>query len=336
MSLKERFALLYDSFSLRHRHGSAAVGLPDLTKTFRSRVLLFWRDLISGSPSMREHFGYQPMLGTFWQEIHNELQHLYGRPYMQNQRFSDATTDDLLPFLAECDTEQFFDFMEIAFKLPALSRLTGRINEIVDAMNAMFRIEELPYEMTHLVTREETISDRQENFGSEEYPEYDFDRGLMTWLVTDAYPQVIRVDDQVPHQEAIQPALAALSAPHFTEANKEFLEALRHYRNDEFANCLTGCGSALESVLKVLCDRNQWPYNRGDTLDRLLDIVVGEIPLDSFYKQALMVVGTARNRYGSAHGRGSEARPVPHHIAQHAITSTAAAITLITAAEANR
>lgn len=335
MTLKERFERLYDSFSFRQRAAEAADDLVPLPDRFRSRVLLFWRDLIDGTPAMRANFGYDSVLASFWEEMHNDLQHLYGRPYLLNPRSSDIVDGDLAPFLEGCETGQFFDFMELAFKLPVSRRLERRATEIVDALNEMFRVENLPYEMTHLVEHEETVV--HQNVGGPPASRHSGPRPPITTIVTDAYPQVIRLDEQVPHSEAIRPALTALSAPHFKQANDEFRKALRHYRDGEFADCLTACGSALESTLKVICERNEWSFDANATLQPLIDTVVGKCELTPFFKTSLGVVGQLRNQWGDAHGRGSDAQPVPRHIAQYGLTSSAAAIILlITVTEADR
>lgn len=329
MSLKERFERLYDSFSLRQRDTNASADLAPVTDVYRTRVILFWRDLIASTPLMRARFGYDPMLASFWAEMHNQLQHLYGQPRLYDLRASDVVKDDLLPFLDQCETDQFFDFMEQAFQLPVSRRLDSGAAEIVDALNVMFRQEDLPYEMTNLVMHEEAIADPAESDDDDGHSEYPFDDIPWNEIIIDAYPQVVRVDQQVPHREAIAPALAALGAPHFKQANGEFLKALRHYRDDEFADCLTACCSALESVLKVICDRRRWSYKDNDTLEPLLNAVVDRTSLDPFFKDALMVVGRIRNRYGSVHGKGTKSRPAPRHLAQYALTSTAAAIVLL-------
>lgn len=337
MTLKERFERLYDSFSFRRRAAEAADDLAPLPDTFRDRVRLFWRDLIAGAPAMKANFGYDPMLASFWEEMHDELQHLYGRPYLLNPHFSYVVDDDLIPFLEGCETGQFFDFMELAFKLPVSRRIERRAAELVDALNEVFRREDLPYEMTHLVEHEEPIFYPDESIDEEPASGYSDSGRLEITIVTDAYPQVIRLDEQVPHREAIRPALTALSAPHFKQANDEFRKALRHHRYDEFADCLTACGSALESTLKVICERNDWPYDANATLQPLIDTVVGECELAPFFKTSLGVVGQLRNKWGDAHGRGSDAQPVPRHIAQYGLTSSAAAIILlVTVTKADR
>lgn len=337
MPFKNRLELIYDSFSFRHREQPGASGLRHVTKTFRSRVLMLWRDQISGEPLIREALGHDPMAEQFWSELHVAMQHLYGRPYLHDPKPTLSARSDLGGFLMKCGTAQFFDAMELSFKLSSSLRFAREANNQVDMFNSMFRVEDLPYEMTHLVEHEETIGRPEESIDEEPASGYsDWGRPEIT-IVTDAYPQVIRLDEQVPHREAIQPALTALSAPHFKQANDEFRKALRHHRYDEFADCLTACGSALESTLKVICERNDWPYNANATLKPLIETVVGKSSLDPFFKASLEVVGQLRNKWGDAHGRGSDAQPVPGHVAQYGLTSSAAAIILlVTVTEADR
>ena len=313
MSLKERLELLYDSFSLRHRNSPVADDLPELTNSFRTRVLLLWSEQASGTPLMRNTFGHDPFADSLRQEMHNAMQHLYGRQRLGNVNRLLTVDEDLSIFLNECSTAEFFDFMELLFKLPSTEPYRRQANDQVDAFNSVFRIEALPYEMTAFTEQWERTDDMP---GA-------------TRLLGIAYPKVIRVDEQVPHREAIQPALAALSASHFKEANDEFLKALVHYRDDELPDCLTACGSALDSVLKVICDQKKWAYDDQKTLASLLDTVIDRTSLEPFFKSMLMVVGTIRNRLSSAHGKGTKDRSVPRHIAQYALTSTAAAIVLL-------
>ena len=321
MPLKDRLELIYDSFSFRHREQPGASGLPDVTKTFRTRVLMLWRDQTSGEPLIREALGHDPMAEQFWSELHVAMQHLYGRPYLHDPKLAPSARNDLVEFLLQCDTAQFFDAMELSFKLSSSPRFAREANDQVDTFNSMFRFESLPYEMTAYIERWETT---------------DGSPGTKR-LSSTTYPQVIRLDEQVPHSEAIQPALTALSAPHFKQANDEFLKALRHYRDDEFADCLTACGSALESTLKVICERNEWSFEANATLQPLIDTVVGKCELTPFFKTSLGVVGQLRNQWGDAHGRGNDAQPVPRHIAQYGLTSSAAAIILlVTVTKADR
>ena len=43
----------------------------------------------------------------------------------------------------------------------------------------------------------------------------------------------------------------------FTSADQEFIEALEDYRKGDYGDCLTKCGSSLESTMKIICDRKK-------------------------------------------------------------------------------
>ena len=320
MSLKDRLLEIYDSYSKRNQQAASGERQMLITPELRNRVVMFWMGYINGTLPFTTSYAYNTYaLESFWAEMHQALQHLYGRPLLSERGSLYNANDDLMKHLDSCRTEEFFDFMELAFKLPVSPNLMPNSDDIVDAINEIFRVEDLPYELTRWISREEP---RQ---GS---PATGLSSGG-TQIITTALPQVIRVDETVPHEQGVRPALAALSAPHFSQANEEFLDALKKYRNGDYDDCLVDCGSALESVLKVLCDRRQWSYAQTDTLQKLLNAVLPNTNLDSFFSQPIMLVGTMRNKLSSAHGAGTKTRSVPRHIAQFALTSTAAAIILL-------
>ena len=319
MSIKEHLTNIYDSFSNRNKQAQSREQQVPISQTFRNRVLMFWRDYINGTLPMADPYMHDQFLASFWSDMHQTLVHLYGHPYLSRQRAGQDVVPDLMDHLNNCNTPEFFDFMESAFKLQVSWRLMQYSDDIVDATNQIFRIEDLPYELTRWITRKEPST----GFIAPGIP------ASGTQIVTVARPQVIRVDDKVPHREAVEPALAALSVPHFSQANQDFLKALRHYRNGEYPDCLTACGATMESMLKVLCDRNKWHYKQTDTLRPLLDIAVPNTTLEPLFKQTLMMIGTLRNRLSSSHGRGAAGQPVPRHIAQYALTNTAAAVILL-------
>ena len=101
-------------------------------------------------------------------------------------------------------------------------------------------------------------------------------------------------------------------------------------RKGHFGDSVTKCCSAFESVLKVLCTRNGWAFDpQKDTAAKLLEIVLSHSSLDGFFSQPLMLIATMRNRLSSAHGGGTAVRVVDRHVAQYALTSTAAAVVLL-------
>jgi hypothetical protein len=76
--------------------------------------------------------------------------------------------------------------------------------------------------------------------------------------------QIIRVDSKLTHTEIIKPALVLLTAPEFSKANEDFMTAHRHYRANEYKDCVTAANRAFESMLKAICDAEKWEYGKGD------------------------------------------------------------------------
>ena len=304
MSYKEHLMSIFDVFSRRQRSHNRSCEPDDISEQLRKRILLLYRDVVSGQWRRAGNYTFE-----FWAQMHNSLEHLYGRPKLY-ERTGGNHVDDALAFLLNCDTNEFFDFIELSFKLELTSRVMGDEAHVVDAINEVFRVENAPYQLTQIVRIEEK-------------------KGSFTTVRTSAYPQVIRAEDQAIYSEAVAPALSALGAPHFESANAEFRNAMDEYRKGHYADCLTKCGSAFESVLKILCKRNNWPFSARDTAAPLLKVVINNSSLDTFFEQPLMLIATIRNRLSSSHGAGSHLRSVERHIGQYAVSSTAAAIVLL-------
>ena len=247
--------------------------------------------------------------------MHNSLQHLYGRPKLSNYD-ADDVTEDTFKFLLSCNTGEFFDFIELSFKLDCTWRAIEDEDQLVEAINKILGIENAPYRLTNFSRIVEPMVNR---------------RGPPPWdrVRIIAYPKVIRTDDEAIHREAIEPALSILNVPNFTEADLRFREALDHYRKAEYDDCLTKCGSSLESVLKAICKKKGWTYSEGENLSKVLQTVIDKSGLEPFYKDPLTIVATIRNRLSSSHGRGTTVRTVQPHVAQFTLNSTAAAILLL-------
>lgn len=318
MDLINRLKKICDVFSRRSSQYGPPIDLEPLSATLRNRILLLYRDIVSGAWRGNP---YDDHTQDFWSEMHNSLQHLYGRPKLSSVH-TNTLIDDVISFVMECDSSGFFDFIELSFKLDSTFRIMPNEPDVVDAINEIFRIEDAPYQLTQIVKVEEKVS--HDDVGI-----YPFSRQGVTTIRTVAFPQVVRADEELTHSEAVAPALSVLNAPHFEVANNEFLEAMKEYREGSYTDCLTKCGSSFESVLKVLCERNGWRFNETDTIAPLLDIVIEKSNLEPFYKQPLMLIATIRNRFSSSHGGGSNIRTVTRHVAQYAITITAAAIVLL-------
>jgi Domain of unknown function (DUF7014)/Abortive infection C-terminus len=143
------------------------------------------------------------------------------------------------------------------------------------------------------------------------------------------HPEVIVRTNQASYALAVEPAIQLLADPRFEAANLEFLGALEDYRKGRYGDCLTKCGSALESTMKLICRHKGWPYNENATAAPLLNVIRTRSGLESFFVQPILNIATLRNRFSTAHGGGTTPRSVPAHKARYAINATASAILLL-------
>jgi hypothetical protein len=181
----------------------------------------------------------------------------------------------------------------------------------VHDLNQWFLFDDLPYALTFFVYERQTeVIDGQ-----------DHERDVLI-----SSPKVIRRDDEATYVLAIEPALVLLCDNNFISANNEFREALDDYRRGDYGDCLTKCGSAFESTMKLLCTRKDWAYSQKDTALPLLQTIIKESQTEAFFEHPLMLIATMRNRLSKSHGSGTENRQIPEHVAKYAINSTASAI----------
>jgi hypothetical protein len=228
---------VFDVFSRRPRP-TAPARLKPRPAEFRNRVLMLCRDRF-GAPAA---YAIAPThIDEFLAEMHGRLTYLLGRSRLSNA--DGAPVNDLSQFLIECNDDQFLDFVESIFRLDCYRRACPDEQTMVDDINHLLELDDLPYALTP--------------FAHETGTGYLMGHAIdgVRWIV--AYPQVIMRDQQVAYAEAIAPALALLADVGFSAANEEFRGALEDYRKGRYRECLTKCGSAFESAMKLICDRRQ-------------------------------------------------------------------------------
>jgi hypothetical protein len=304
------FRALFDVFS--RRAPKPAGRRKPLTQTFRNRVFMLCRDRFTpGSAYAAAPGDYTQDL---WMEVHRRFAYLLGRGRLSGSQGIHSPVEDVVRFLSECADEHFLDFIECIFQVECYFRVCPEENTMVDEINHLFLLEDLPYALTPFVR--ET---RMENFLGQPHEV----RALV------AFPKVILREEQVVHAEAIAPAIQLLADVGFSSANSEFLAALEDYRKGRYGDCLTKCGSAFESTMKLICTRRKWPYQQTDTAAALLRTIMTNSGMDGYFEQPLLLIATMRNRISSSHGAGAQPRTVPAHGARYVINATAAAILLL-------
>ncbi|MFW5499856.1 MULTISPECIES: STM4504/CBY_0614 family protein [unclassified Maridesulfovibrio] len=152
--------------------------------------------------------------------------------------------------------------------------------------------------------------------------------------------QIIKIDNQLIHHEAVKPALQLLAAPSYSGPQEEFLSAFEHYRHGNHKEALTDALKSLESTMKVICITQGWKFNPNDTAKKLLDICYNQGLIPSFWQnhmtglRAVLEGGvpTARNKLGG-HGQGETPVEVPEHIVSYVLHMTASTIVFLVKAE---
>jgi hypothetical protein len=142
--------------------------------------------------------------------------------------------------------------------------------------------------------------------------------------------QIIRVDSKLTHAEIIKPTLVLLTAPLFSKANEDFMTAHRHYRANEFKDCVTAANRAFESMLKAICDTEKWENSKGDGAAELVKKVSSKglfthdfgRSFDSYVAMLKAGLPAVRNDAGG-HGEGLTSAAVTAGIARFAINLTA-------------
>lgn len=311
-----KLSQVFDVFSRKPEAQSAApVVVPETT---RNRVLMWCAELLANRHTWGSTGDYTDQ---FWDEIHRSLRMCHGTPQLSSGKYRvDTQADDAALFLLECSTPEFLDFLEYIFRVDCLFHVSHEPNELVDQLNTILRVDGLPFYLTPYVqVHVREFVEGGPPFGGRE----------MDVIKTTAYPAVVSRDNEIVHASMTVPTLTLLQRPMFASANAEYLEALEDFRKGDYGDSLTKCGSALESVLKVVCHEKRWPYKQTDTASPLIKSVIENSGLESYFETPLVVVATLRNRLSKAHGAGVESREPSRHLAAYALNASAAAILLI-------
>lgn len=291
---------LFNVFSKREIFPKNTQG-NSLSSEFRNRVIMLLQDEL--------HYSFP----EFLEALQRKVAYLHGKFRLSNSVNNSSLGEDLMNFMLSCKEEHFLDVLEIMFQFN-LPGITWPDNLIIPNINEFFRVDNLPYYLT--------------GYSTENYHIMQHGHPTTGIRITE-YPKIIRKDSELLHQKAVEPALVLLKNKDYKQANNEFINALEDFRKGEFGDCLTKCGSAFESVMKILCDKNSISYKQTDTSIVLLKSLLAKSKLDSYFEQPLIIISTIRNRLSSSHGAGTNAKNIHEHIVNYVINSTASAILLL-------
>jgi hypothetical protein len=172
-----------------------------------------------------------------YQFIHDTLCREYGKFSLSDEasfRGIEYLEDVINFMLKNNDVEQVIDVVELGFWL----------------IDTYHRKENIRYFTRPRITPDAAIEELNARF-KEHGVGYQYESG-----------NIIRVDCQIIHSEAVKPVLHLLSDDRFKGANEEFLRAHEHYRHGRYKECLNDCLKAFESTMKTICDKQVWSYGK--------------------------------------------------------------------------
>jgi hypothetical protein len=154
--------------------------------------------------------------------------------------------------------------------------------------------------------------------------------------------EIVRVDSELIHVEAVKPALRLLNENSYQGAQQEFLSAYEHYRNGKNKEALNDCLNSFESTMKSICDKRKWSYQPNATAKALIQVCFDNDLVPSFWQQQLSSlrsmlessVPTGRNKL-SGHGQGATPTVVPDYLVAYMLHMTASTLVFLTTAEKN-
>ena len=311
---------VFDLFSKRKRREEGAT--PDVymysqtPQPLRVQIIHIWWDSI-GNPA--KVYDPQDHIKSTYRNIVGILRREYGvfvLPGSTNTRHLD---DDPLSelatfFLEEKDISRLIDVIELTFRF--IDRITRKNGYLDRYQNA--------HEFSDAAINELNERFREHGIG------YYYADGVM-----------MRVDSEIIHQEAVKPALTVLRQSGFESAEKEFLSAHEHYRTGKNSQALIDCYKAFESVMKIICTKRKWAFDKTKAAAHLVDVCLtnGLIPLYwqghfTGLRQILeTAISTPRNK-SAGHGAGALPATEPSvELTGYVLHMTAATILFLTEAE---
>lgn len=282
----------------------------ELPETLKIQIIHIWNETI-GEDSVYNNRRSNSLNREYLQKCHNILCKELGvfklnRDDRDNEMHILYFKSISLYFLKESDIEKTLSVIELMLKIIhsfiKKHNNTIKITDVISELNQRFREHGVGYQ-------------------------YESD-------------QIVRVDSEFIHAEAVKPALQLLSNPMYKGAQEEFLKAHEHYRHSRYDSALTDCLKAFESTMKVILDKRDWEYGKKDTSKRLIDCCLANelIPkfwIDHFNSLSNILtssIGTPRNKL-SGHGKGNDEIVVPEHLIQYVLHMTASTIVFLIKAE---
>lgn len=285
--------MILDTFSKRNTPTDGDPIYTWIPAKLKNQIYHIWTDFLGQSPIAEK---YQ---GEYWdlsyKDVRRELgfgRHIYSEKLIRSPKGQ---------------LEKFYEeSTELLHLLDTIEILISNI-ELVESVHRQQERIELSYSYTD-VCRDLNTRFKENNFG------FRYHHG-----------KIIRIDSDATFQTVVVPAFALLSTKLFQNANREFLEAHKYFRNGGYEACINESEKAFESVMKVICHEKKWDYQQTLTAKPLTKILIKNHLIPEYMATYLLIVAEIRNQL-TAHGKGVHHLEVPEHLASFVMDQTASII----------
>lgn len=237
--------VIFDTFSKRQKRARGEV--PDvyvydkLPQQFRVQVVHIIKDAFGVDATYSGRY-----VSDAYGIVKKTLCREFGLFELAEYPESDSDSDSIFAFfLREKNTERALDVLELCFKV---------INVVI-LKNQGYLIH-----TKREIEPKDAISELNERF-KEHGIGYQFESN-----------ELIRIDSEFLHAEAVKPVLTVLRGNEFKGANDEFLLAHEHYRHGRHKECLVDSLKAFESTMKAICKLRGWTTKPGDSASALIAV----------------------------------------------------------------
>jgi hypothetical protein len=221
-------------------------------------------------------------------------------------KYKQSDADSIIEFFLQQENVEFaLDVLELCFKV----------------INGFFNNQSYLTHTKRKIEPKDAISELNERF-KEHGIGYQFESN-----------ELIRIDSEFLHAEAVKPVLTVLREDGFKGANDEFLLAHEHYRHRRHKECLVDSLKAFESTMKAICKLRGWTPKPEDSASALIAVCFNNGLIPPYFEtqfcslKSLLASGipTVRNKNGG-HGQGSDVVVVPEYLARYGLNLTASSI----------
>lgn len=304
---------IYDIFSKRKKQqesqGKADVYQYDeIPAPFRIQVVHIWRAAL-GRWYRDSGYGYSPdsPANELWELIQKIIAKEKGMWGLG--RTAQDPPERCVDYLMGADTDGALDIIEVSFKVidrvardfargdQERARIDQGADDAIEELNGRFREHGIGYQYVD--------------------------------------GQLVRIDSQFLHAEAVKPALALLNESGFSGPSDEFMRAFDHHRKGNNKEAIGLALQAFESTMKSICEERKWAYGPKDTAKPLMDILFknGLVPsqMESHFAglRSAMESGLPALANPNRHGQGATPVEIPPHLAAYALHLVASNIVFL-------